>query len=306
MIRSVHVRDFQSLAKVDLELGGLTVVVGASSSGKSALVRAVQLLSSNRAGSFYVRRGCPHAQVTVKTEDAELTVQRGRESYYQVGGTRYTKVGTGVPDEVTAALGVPPGDQPNFASQFDRPFLLDDSGSRVAQTLGELTNIVLVMKAAKEANRERLAVNQRIKDSAAQLKAFADLIPKFSDLPKTGQLLREAKAALDMAQASENLANRIQECLSKKASLEVFLMQPVKQVPDLGPLEAVAVELRHLEDLLSRRDQLEGKSAEALSEMQELDRRKQDLDDLYKKTLEEAGVCPTCGQTIKETHDPAA
>ena len=47
MIERVHIQGFQSLADVDLELGGFTVIQGKSNSGKSAFIRALRAVVTN-------------------------------------------------------------------------------------------------------------------------------------------------------------------------------------------------------------------------------------------------------------------
>src|SRR6187402_3232806 len=164
MLQSIRCKNFQSLHDVDLELGKFTVIVGESSSGKSAFIRALKAVSSNQLNSDYITRGTKHSYVAVKTESATVTIERdqGGISVYKVAKTgsqesRYSKLNRQVPAEVTEILGITPSTLDegsiNFAGQFDPPYLLKDTGGSVAKTLGELTNVSTIFAAVKEANR---------------------------------------------------------------------------------------------------------------------------------------------------------
>jgi exonuclease SbcC len=85
MWASLEVVNFQSLKDVRLQLGKLTVIVGPSSSGKSALVRALRVLVQNGRGSGYVRHGSSSAAVGVQREDGvAVSIQRGALNEYRL------------------------------------------------------------------------------------------------------------------------------------------------------------------------------------------------------------------------------
>ena len=57
MIKHVRIRGFQSWKQADLDLEPLTVVVGESDQGKSALIRALESVMENRAGTEFITHG---------------------------------------------------------------------------------------------------------------------------------------------------------------------------------------------------------------------------------------------------------
>jgi len=63
VIHSISCKNFQSLQDVEIELGKFTVIVGASSSGKSALIRAIEAIASNSLNSDNIMQGTKHASV---------------------------------------------------------------------------------------------------------------------------------------------------------------------------------------------------------------------------------------------------
>src|SRR3972149_7677268 len=89
MLRRVSVHGYQSLEDVDLELAPLTVIVGPSRSGKSALVRALRSAFFNATGAAFIRRGARAATVVLLFDDGtELSWEKvaGAGGVYVVSG----------------------------------------------------------------------------------------------------------------------------------------------------------------------------------------------------------------------------
>ena len=112
MITKISVSNFQSLVKADLTLGKLTVIVGPSSSGKSAFLRALRVLVRNTSGSAYVTHGSTASAVIAEFDGHKVALERGKgHSLYRTwkdGDEEiYPKSGTSVPDEVAALLRMP-------------------------------------------------------------------------------------------------------------------------------------------------------------------------------------------------------
>lgn len=168
MIKHLTIRDFQSIEKLDIECGPITVIHGESDTGKSAVVRALYALAFNDYPKGHVRDGASVSQVVVGLDDGtEIGAVKGAtENSYRMhatdiepGAASWDKVGKDVPAEVASALGwrileLDDGSKftPSFGLQFDPPFLLTDSPSRRAKVLGSLTNVATLYAAIKEAN----------------------------------------------------------------------------------------------------------------------------------------------------------
>src|SRR6187551_1753821 len=100
----VTVRNFQSLGDVTLDASGLTVVVGRSNLGKSALIRAMTGALFNRPGEAFVRIGKTHAEVsltdlpTVLKGPLNVEWTKGHNlNEFHVNGKDYKKVGQDAP-----------------------------------------------------------------------------------------------------------------------------------------------------------------------------------------------------------------
>lgn len=211
MIERIRVKHFQAIAEADLELAPYTVIVGPSSSGKSALARAIRSLASNRRGTDFIEHGQRTASIEATTQHGTVTLTRsttpsGANSYivrpadpqHPLHPERvYTKLGGEVPPEVSDFLGIAAKDAINFASQFDKPYLLDESGGEAARVLGSLTNVSVIFDAAREANRRRLATSQTLRTRADDLQAVKDKVPGYRALQAQQAAIEKAEAHLD-------------------------------------------------------------------------------------------------------------
>lgn len=221
MIQGVEIRNYQSLHHIELELDRFTVIVGPSSSGKSAFTRALRMLTSNQRGDAFVTHGERTAIVTARTEKGTVSLKRGGDNEYTIipvdapdRQRSFTKLAGAVPEEVTDFLGILPRDPLNYASQFDKPYLLDDSAAEVARVLGALTNVNVILEAAREANRQRSAETSKLKTRQSDLAHTKTRIQSF--VPLKAQLAAQARAeeALQLAASLQQQVSRLESVLT--------------------------------------------------------------------------------------------
>jgi DNA repair ATPase RecN len=303
----LQITNFQSLKSVDLELGVFTVIVGPSSSGKSALIRAVKALASNVRGTMVITRGQKAMAITGRTETDTVTLERSdRSGSYKItgegGNLTFTKLGGDVPEQVTAALRIEPVTEAgsvNFAGQFDKPYLLDESGATVARVLGELTNVNAIFEAVRTANRVRQNAASTVKMRQNDLEQVTVSLGQFSGLQSRLSALHEAEQLDERRKNLDAQASRL-----NTVSHTVRITQRAIEKATLAPLPAHG----HLDAALSRFLDLQatlrglvGKQKQAEEAGRELvtqTHRKHVLDLALADQLKTAGICPTCGQAI--------
>jgi DNA repair exonuclease SbcCD ATPase subunit len=305
----LEVRNFQSLRKVDLDLGLFTVIVGPSSSGKSALMRAFRALASNVRGSGVITRGQKAMAITARTETHTVTLERtDRSGAYRIsdGGSdlTFTKLAGEVPEHVTTALRIDPVTERgsvNFAGQFDKPYLLDESGAAVARELGELTNVTQIFEAVRTANRVRASAASTLKTRRSDLDAVKEALGGFQGLTERVRLLEQAEKLDAERQALQARAGRLGTAITTlRITQRAIEKADVPEVPSTGTLDAT------LDRFLDLQGKLRGVATKART-VHDLDDEYQSYaDDLqrYTETLADmlttAQVCPTCGQSIRE------
>lgn len=311
MIQSIRITNYQSLQDVDITLGKFTVIVGASSSGKSAFTRAFKAITSNTLDSDSITRGAKVAAISVKTEAATITIERGSNgsSFYRIAkdGSQeqiFTKLNRQVPAEVTAEIGISPSSQEyasvNFAGQFDTPYLLREGSSSVARILGELTNVSTIFSAVREANRRTKAastiVNMRKKDLENTILQIAD----YSNIAKELQTMAEAEALFDSCQTLESRVSRLRTLVGQAshASQALSRISEIRELPSLAGLEKAQTDLLSFKTILRTLSTAKKVIAEQTLVIEESQEKVKLINDTIHETLVAAGQCPTCNQTV--------
>lgn len=137
------ISDFQchETLKVDLD-EGVTVFVGRSDVGKSAVLRGLRWAFLNQPSGEGVRRfGSTKTRVGVGLDGHRLVRQRTKsENYFKLDGSRYDAVGLGkVPDPIRDVVNVDP--VINFQGQLDSPFLFGLTGGGIAEQLNSIVDL---------------------------------------------------------------------------------------------------------------------------------------------------------------------
>jgi exonuclease SbcC len=304
VINSLDINNFQSLKSVHIELGPLTVIVGDSNCGKSALVRSVQALASNVRGNSIVTHGYKIASVSATTDSAKVTLEKGEGhgSYRVVHGDsekEFTKLAGEVPEDVSRVLELDPvkeGLSLNFAPQHEPPFLLTSSGSVVARTLGDLTKVSTVLEAVREANRRRTS-------TTSDLKLRSKDLDSLSNAP---ELLNSLNIRKDAVHAVGKLIIDIKFIESEIAKLEIIADSLGKLDIEVPCIYDISELVKAYEDFSTLYKSLE-RLRELTIEVTACERfydswteRSEVLDREFHEALEEIGECPICGQKISK------
>lgn len=308
MIENVSIRNWQALRKVDLDLDRFTVIVGASSSGKSGLMRAFRAIASNVRGTNSITRGQKSCAITVKTGDTVIALERGEGSgsykiLHEGQMATYTKLAGGVPEQITNALRIAPvptgGTSINFAGQFDKPYLLDESGANVARELGELTKVNIIFEAVRTANKKRAAASAALKTRQADLDALNTKLTAFIDLPQKLLAADTAEATAQRAAELHDRVNRLARAIDQLRLAEQVLSKArVPELPDIDGLLTIRKRREVFRRLVSDLAQVEGVITDAEQQAIRWEAEESTLGVKLTDTLRSAGKCPTCGQLV--------
>jgi DNA repair ATPase RecN len=312
VLQRIEIRNFQSLGSVDIPLGQFTVITGPTGSGKSGTIRAVRMLARNARGTGYITTGETVCSVSAGDGTAVVRITRsrgrGKDAYlvatYENGTwqqEKYTKLAGQVPEQAQAALGLT---DLNFAGQFDPPYLLNVPGTQLAQTLGELTNVSLVLTAAAEANRRRKRFDRDLEAarerSATLLAESVAAMTGLAERRKAVQAAEEALSRLGAASVSlsrlEALTARLRAAQGTAASARAEAAR--QEPPSLQRLEDLAARLQRLEDLAARLRAAQQAGLRCTAQAAQAGREAQAAADSLHTVLARAGQCPTCGSTI--------
>jgi DNA repair ATPase RecN len=312
-VDQLKVSNFQSIASADVTLDGFTVLEGPSNSGKSAFLRATRAVVRNVNNPSVVRQGTKSLSVEAVFGLQHVMVERGKSlsTYRMVAEDdgieeMFTKSGTQVPTDVAEVLRMPliAGTDANFSFQFDKPFLLSETGSTVAAVLGTLTNVALLYEAVREANRRRTEASSVLKVRDRDIATLTERLETFADLPEEYALLQEVSAQLEELQKDHMklgwLSINIQNIETAHAALKA-LVEP-KPVPDTSAEEAQAQELIESIAALNNLVSEHGKFSAALTNTEKhITDAKAALvtaEANYQEEAEKEPLCPTCGKPL--------
>jgi len=181
MIHKIQIQNFQSHKRSSLELSaGVNIIVGASDSGKTAIIRALRWLLWNRPGgdSFRSHWG-GDTSVTIDTSDYEISRSKGKENLYTLGNTEFKAFGTDVPEEIQQALNL---NEINLQQQLDSPFLLTSSAGEVAAHFNRIAHLEDIGKGLKTAQSKIRELTQEIESDKKRVKLLREDTIQYNNL----------------------------------------------------------------------------------------------------------------------------
>lgn len=308
MLSHVSIKNYQSLGDIALDLKPFTVIVGPSSSGKSAFTRALKTLTSNQRGDSFISHGEIQCVIKAITDRGTVALLRGKKNEYVLipendttQQQSFTKLAGAVPEEVSTFLGIPASDPLNYADQFDMPYMLKRSGGDVARELGALTNVSVIFEASREANRRRLAASSTLKTRAADYEGLTINLDKYRTLKEDMKNLVQAKELLGRAR---DIETRISQLDSFLTSLKNIPDIPTpRNIPDTSHAVEMLENIRRIEALIKEEESSRAMIAGASEKLAELAMVKEQYEEEYLEVLRDAGTCPTCGQETGGLHD---
>lgn len=313
MLEKISIKNYQSHTDTEFELGPLTVLVGASSTGKSAITRAIKALASNQSGKDFITHGENTMQISATTDKGTVVLTKGKpEDSYVIllnddpnNPRRFTKLGGNVPQEVTDFLGIAPKDAVNFAGQFDMPYLLRSSPAEVARTLGEITNVAAVFEAARESLRRKNQFSSTLKTRENDVTALEPRLNEFTSLEERLTAIEAAEAALNAATRLSERLNALDDLLMTLKVAKARVAQAevsTAPLPDLTPAESALSRLKELESLTASLGLYASALRTATSAIESTYETIVSLEEEYDLLLKEVGTCPTCGQDTTNVH----
>ncbi|WP_197284423.1 AAA family ATPase [Bacillus sp. JCM 19041] len=220
---SVRLENFQSHLDTAVNFdSGLNVIVGQSDSGKTAVLRGIRWALFNQPrGTDFLRVGADFVRVTVVLDTGvtivrERTSSKNRYIIKKQDGDDLVLEGFGsqVPEEVTQAhqmrafrIDSDHEWQLQIAQQLDGPFLLEQTGSLRAKTIGRMSGAHYLDMAIRDTSKDVYSLSQRTKQKELEVKEATEALTPFDSLEQEKNQLDQAFLRLEKAKvAQERLA----------------------------------------------------------------------------------------------------
>jgi energy-coupling factor transporter ATP-binding protein EcfA2 len=177
----IHIKNFQSLRDVSLDVRGFTVITGKSNIGKSAIVRAVQGALTNTKGNYFIRNGEKSCEVALSNEKVSILWNKGEGNNYTIAGKDYRNVGFQLPPDIAALgfKGVAENIFPQIADQFKPLFLIDETGSTCADVLFDVSRINVLNEVQRLIERDAKNASTTLKLKKIDLDRTETALAKF-------------------------------------------------------------------------------------------------------------------------------
>jgi hypothetical protein len=309
VIRRLGIKNFQSHGRTVIPLGSFTVVTGATGAGKSAAIRAAELLAGNARGVSYISTGQPSCTVAAESDEGWSSVAitrtaRGGGSYRlsvpPAPPASYTKLGGKVPAPVAAALRMSPL---NVAGQHDPPYLLRVPPAELARTLGELTNVSLVFAAAADANRVRKGHDRDLAGARSRRDALRAQAQEFAGLRARRDACTEAEAALERLQQASAALERLRALAARQEVAQAAAEAARREAqfaapPSLARLEELSARLASLRQRASAVRDAAGEAGKCAGLAQAAAADVAAAQERLRIALKAAGNCPVCGSIV--------
>ena len=182
MIKKLKMQNFQSHKETELSFNpGMNVIVGASDSGKTAIIRALRWVLFNRPGGDEFRSNWGgDTQIELKTKEGQIIrTKTNSENTYQLNDIIFKAFGQDVPEEIKNVLNL---DETNVQLQMDSPFLLSDTPGSVALHFNKIakldkidTGLSNVQKKLNQLSKELQFTEKEITAKKSDLEQFENL-----------------------------------------------------------------------------------------------------------------------------------
>ena len=292
-ITQVKLKNFQDHADTTIDFtNGINLIVGSSDAGKSAILRAINLVfHNNYKRDSYIRHGEKECSVSVKFSDGvEVTRIKGEDvnSYLLTDAEgnihSFPKVGTGIPDEIKKNLGNPPLDDKkrpiSYADQMSSLFLVDLSSSDLPRTLSELTGIQHLQTSAELLSKTARSYDRSIKDKKEKIEKLEIELDNYSYVDKDLERIEDIVEKLKDVNSQIEKSNRARFFIEQNNKI----FTEAKQIKVKLAKEKAFAELKDKFDELATLSKKVSRSTFYLSEYQKIAKE-------YKKTKANLLAC---------------
>ncbi len=244
MIKGLEIHNFQSHEETTLSFDpGVNVIVGSSDCGKTAIMRALRYVCTNKPrGEGFRSHWGGETIVTLEVDDVTITRYKDKENIYFLEDTEFRAFGNDVPEEIVTALNL--DEDVNIQKQLDTPYLIPESAGYVAQHFNKMAHLekidlgnkntqtlirtaeasIKTSEASKKSKEEELVLTYGFLPTAENLiisleKQDTEIQRKkaeISRLKELVQLYKETKISLFEARKITGAATSVEELLTKE------------------------------------------------------------------------------------------
>lgn len=248
MIAYITLINFQSHEKTRVEFHpGVNAIVGLSDSGKTAMLRALTWVVTNRpSGNDFQSNWGGDVLVEVGLTCGTV-VSRGydkKSHFYKLAvpgeeEREFRAMNRDVPPEVRAAFNLT---DVNLSGQLDGPYLLADSPGEVAQTLNRVVHLDVIDTAIADIRKKKLDADRSVRDTEDRVVDLEGQLKKYDHLDRLEEDVVELERVESLRDDLRRRGTRLTDLLSRM-NLATQQLRSVRTVLRYGPPVEEALEL---------------------------------------------------------------
>lgn len=339
-LKRLRIKNFQAHKNLEIDLDPfVTTIVGPSDVGKSAVIRAIKWLTTNRPqGEAFIQVGAKRTTIILDTEKHTIKRKKGgATNTYHLDKNDYKAFGNDVPDPITKVLNL---SDINFQGQHDNPFWFNDSAGEVSRQLNKIidlhiidTTLANIASELKSSRLEEKIIQKRVDDvikrrqelkpvreQDKKLKYVEALFDTWDEITKEaeklGKVYKEGLACKDNHKRLGEAVTKGQQVVKIGgwwASLTqetqalrdiIFIIKQQKKLVDI-PLPNLDNITRCVGDMRNISEEIDAleRFITSLAETQNLcDKNRVRNTKAEKRFKDKMGrTCPLCGQKIQKT-----
>lgn len=255
MIKSLALCNFQSHADSKLNfVPGVNVIIGRSDSGKTALLRAIRWVTTNRpTGDAFRSEWGGDTSVELEVDSGSVRrIRTTSKNLYKLGSQELEAIGTAVPEEVSNLLNLDPSI--NLQSQFESPFLLDSTPGEVSRVLNRVAQLSIIDSARKNVEKWLRETDTSLRYKTAEMAGVEEELVKYAFLPK-------AQAEVEVLEDLNSHASSKRAARARLQKLTSNLTRVSEQISIVEDLLEAEEDVAAASALLEQKIELERKDA---------------------------------------------
>lgn len=262
MLEGISLKNFQCHRQLDLHLAqGVNVIAGTSDVGKSAILKAVLWVMTNRPQGLDFRSwDCGKGDVSEVslTMDGGKVIKRCRSealNEYWLDAKKFVAMKGEVPSDICRFLDMCPV---NIQTQFQPHFLLANSSSEASKILNDACDLSVIDKIIKTTNN---MAGQAKADAQAIARQVGDLNERLAGLQwvdDAQERLIAIEAEVGRISDRQKSAQRLCKCLDELEQLSLRAASEQAHILRYKDLSLVADELEQANALQKQQEKLSG------------------------------------------------
>lgn len=293
MLEELHLINFQAHRKFTIKFDPrITTVIGTNDVGKSAILRALSWLCTNRpAGEEFRTWDTDKTVVRLKVDGHVIRRRRGKSNSYSLDSKEFRAFGSDVPAPIAKLLNIT---QDNFQNQFASSFWLSETPSQVGKNLNQIVNLGVIddalsyiatenrkAKVAVEISTERLSTARDKKKGLVWILDANTALERIEKTEEELEILIGRRSVLTcLIKDVQTLEHTVSNARNKRTKGQeiVFLADAIQKLWK---------RLRRLEELLKHYKQLREQCQLQNERLEE-----------SKSELRKVKQCPVCGNQM--------